>query len=155
VTLKYSTARRAILATGVMTFLWPAIANAATTLGNVYYDASGTTCGSAVSACELLLSSVPTGRTLLIERVSCRLAMPSTAKIDSLMLRRRSGTTVPGFQYLAPLNAISTLDGRTHYLTNANAMLALSPGDRPSIRLTLRAATANPSLSCTVHGVIN
>jgi hypothetical protein len=150
-----TTLRRAVLAAAATAILWPAIADAATTIGNVYYDLTGTTCGNAVTSCEMLFAAVPASKILVVHRVTCRVTAPSTARIDYLQLRRRSGNSATGLHYLAPLNVVSTLNGRTHYLVNADVMLALSGGDRPSIYLALRATAANPSMACTVHGVIN
>ena len=146
--------RRGILAAGAMTVLWPAIANAAALIGGVYSDSASKQCGNGVFTCEMLLAAVPAGKTLIVDRVTCAVRVPSTAKISYMALRRSTTDLNVTFQYLAPLNFVSTVGSETDYLLNADARLGLKTGERPSIRIVFRTATAFPNFTCTVAGVL-
>ena len=151
--------RHTALALGAMALLWPAITAAqtvapnATTIAGTYYDSAFKACSN-VGSCEVLLASVPIGKTLLVQRVSCVLFLPSTAKIGYLMLRRKiSSGSVQGSQFLAPVQEMSDSLGSKNYLLNAESMIAMGGNDRPAIFISLRATSFNAT--CSVHGTIS
>jgi hypothetical protein len=139
--------------------LWAALAAAqqspnAVTINGIYFDNAAKTCSPNVNQCELLFTVVPLSKVLVIQRVACVLALPSTAKIGGITLRRKVDNVVTSFQVVAPYQEASDNGGTKNYLVNADTLLALQTGARPSIFVGLRASVPSMNVSCTIHGTL-
>jgi hypothetical protein len=137
-------------------FATTALNAAPTIIGSSYQEQISKTCPGTPITCELVYTQVPSAKTLFINTVSCRLQMPSTAKIEDVELRRRvNGSTVGSRQHVAPIQAVSTFGGKTNYLINTHVMLAMDALDRPSILISFPqtpAVDGTWTADCTIHG---
>jgi hypothetical protein len=150
-----STRYRLALALAALAF-WPAIAVSAPTIDRTtYFEFKGKACANA-AGCQSVFTAVPVGKFLLVQRVTCVLILPSTAKISTLQLRQGVGNppTVGGFQVLAPVQEVSDNGTTKNYLLNADTLIAVQAGEVPMVFVELRASATSIIANCSVLGTI-
>ena len=136
--------------------LWPAIATAAPiTNRTTYFEFKGKACSNA-AACQAIFTAVPVGKFLIVQRVTCVIILPSTAKIGTLQLREGSGSpfTVGSFQVIAPVAAVSDNGTTKNYLLNADTLIAVPANEAPAVYVELRASATSIIANCSVLGTI-
>jgi hypothetical protein len=129
---------------------------AASVLNLVYYDFKSSSCNKMTLLCENLFSDVPSGKAVLILRVSCMMNIPLDRKFYSLELRRYDGTTMKGRTFLGAPVKLYDEDSRTRYVINADTYMVVPASDTPAVSMLLdNLAGVSFNLQCTIHGVLH
>ena len=118
----------------------------------MYFDSGNLSCPNAAT-CELMLGIIPPGASVVrITQTSCTITLSNAAKIGELVLRRRR-SSVLSYQMLAPIQTLPVDGTTTRYIVSASTFLALRPGDKPTVKLTLRGgAVPVVTVNCSTHG---
>jgi hypothetical protein len=135
--------------------LWPFVsAKSATVIKSTYFDYDFFNACQNNAACQALFSPVPSGKVLLIQRVSCLIAVgPSPRYVESIELQRLTSGTLKGREFLTVPLANPELSTRV-YLLNHATMLAIPENQWPAIHINLD-SVGYAHFNCTIHGELN
>jgi len=121
-------------------------------VGNNYSELAGRACGAAAFCDINTFTAVPAGKTLTLNRITCRHELATAGAVISSLWGGRHPAAISSValvQFLAPIQSL----GNGRHLVNADVNIVTPAGQKPGVRLTTHASATTSSV-CTVAGTI-
>ncbi|BBE73422.1 hypothetical protein [Oharaeibacter diazotrophicus] len=130
-------------------------AAAAPTIAGAYYQEQTLKLCSGVSACELMFTAVPAGKSLILTDVACVATMTSSSTLSALSVSSRTAANVLVARTSYPTaTTLSVVGGIRRYQAQAELTHIVAAQERPRVYVEANPAPASFVAQCSISGLL-